>query len=334
MAGSATGPARASRFRDHGPLDRHFGQDLRVPQNIAELRVGSEWAYRQHRDDPIVRVRVLRIGKERPLRAKVRFVDDEFEGREDWVPRARLKARWEGLGLWQAREERWEAVRHAAAPAYSSPEYWATDYVLSCVVDFGVETGCGRNATVLSISDPNALANLLGLTTKELAEDPLAFDDDDGSLVASWATAERVARCVAPLRAGKLLAGIERREAEARRRALHGHYYELGGGKACYRTPEDCAELDEHWQPGHDLVREWCGAEAVNRHDEIQGLRDEVLRLSEILERAIRELASAGRASIAAKISRQLGFSLDTARANRDFGHPGRRSARRTPADS
>ena len=114
---------------------------------------------------------------------------------------------------------------------------------------------------------------------------------------------------------------------------MHGHYYELGGGKACYRTPEDCAELDVHWQPGHDLVREWCGAEAVNRHDEIQELRDEVLRLSKILDRAIRELAWAGKASIAAKIGRQLGYSLETARASRDFGHPGRRSARRPPAD-
>ncbi len=31
-------------------------------------------------------------------------------------------------------------------PAYSSPEYWATDYVLSFVADLGVEIGCGRNA--------------------------------------------------------------------------------------------------------------------------------------------------------------------------------------------
>ncbi len=28
-------------------------------------------------------------------------------------PGRRLKAPWEGLGPWQAREERWEAVRHA-----------------------------------------------------------------------------------------------------------------------------------------------------------------------------------------------------------------------------
>jgi hypothetical protein len=300
---------------------------------MAELRVGGEWAYRQHRDDPIVRVRVLRIGKERPLRAKVRFLDDQFEGREDWVPRMRLKARWEELDLWQAREERWEAVRHAAAAAYSSPEYRATDYVLSSVADLGVEIGCGRNATVLTIRDPNALVDFLGLTTEECRSDPLAFVDDDGALVAPWATAERVARRVAPLRAKQLLGGIERREAEARWRALHG-YYELGGGKACYRTPEDCAELDEQWQAGHDLVRVWCGVEAVNRHDEVQGLRDEVLRLSEILERAIRELAWAGKASVAAKISRQLGFSLETARASRDFGQPGRRSARRPLADS
>jgi hypothetical protein len=296
-----------------------------VPQNVAELRVGSEWAYRQHRDDPIVRVRVLRIGKERPFRAKVRFVDDEFEGREDWVPRARLKAPWGELGSWRAREEQWEAVRHAAAPTSSSPEYWATDYVLSFVADLGVEVGCGRNAAVLSISDPDALADLVGLTAEELGSDAPAFMDNDGSLVAPWATAERVARRVAPLRAKQLLADIERREAEARWRALHGYYYEVGGGKACYRTPEDCAELDEHWQPGHDLVRKWCGAEVVNRHDELQGLRDEVVRLSEILERAIRELAWAGRTSIAAKISREAGFSLETARASRDFGRRVRR---------
>jgi hypothetical protein len=314
-------------------MTREFGQDLWMSQNIAELRVGSEWAYRQRRDDPIVCVRVLRVGKERPLRAKVRFLDDEFEGREDWVPRTRLKAPWAELGSWQAREERWEAVRRAPAATYSSPEYWATDYVLSSITDLGVEVGCGRNATVLSISDPDALADLVGLTAQELGTDAPAFIDNDGSLVAPWATSERVARRVAPLRAKQLLAGIERREAEARQRALHGHYYELGEGKACYRTPEDCAELDARWQPGHDLVREWCGAEAVNRHDEIQALRDEVLRLSEILDRAIRELAWAGRASIAAKISRQLGFSLETARASRDFGHPGRRSARRPPAD-
>ena len=213
MAGSATGPARASCFRDYGPLDRHFGQDPRVSQNIAELRVGGEWAYRQHRDDPIVRVRVLRIGKEPPFRVKVRFVDDEFEGREDWVPRARLKAPWEGLGPWQAREERWEAVRHAAAPAYSNPEYWATDYVLSFVADLGIEIGCGRNAAVLSISNPDALVDFLGLTTDDLRSDPLAFVDDDGTLVAPWATAERVARRLAP---------FPRRAAPRRHRAQGG----------------------------------------------------------------------------------------------------------------
>jgi hypothetical protein len=301
-----------------------------VPRNVVELSVGSEWAYRQHRDDPTVCVRVLRIGKERPLRAKVRFLDDVFEGREDWVPRARLKAPWAELGSWQAREERWEAVRRAPAAMCSSPEYWATDYVLSSIANLGVEVGCGRNAAVLSISDPDALADLVGLTAEELGSDAPAFIDNDGSLVAPWATAQRVARRVAPLRAGKLLARIERREAEARWRALHGYYYELGGGKACYRTPEDCAELDEHWQPGHDLVREWCGAEAVNRHDEVQGLRDEVLRLSEVLEWALRELAWAGRTRTVAKISRELGFSLETARASRDLGRRAPRSVFRS----
>jgi hypothetical protein len=156
-----------------------------MPQNVSELTVGSEWAYLQHRDGPTVCVGVLRIGKERPIRAKVRFLDDEFEGREEWVPRARLKAPWAERGPWQAREERWETVRHAAAPASSSPEYWAIDYVVSSVADLGVETGCGRNAAVLSIGDPDALGDLVGLTTEELASDSPAFIDNDGWLIST-----------------------------------------------------------------------------------------------------------------------------------------------------
>ncbi len=169
--------------------------------------------------------------------------------------------------------------------------------------------------TVLSISDPNGTANLLGLTTEELVErrgPRLSMTMD--RWCAPWATAERVARCLAPLRASQqLLAGIERREAKRVGGRCTAITTSWAGGKACYRTPEDCAELDEPMAAGTRSCSRVVRAEAVNRHDEIQALRDEVLRLSEILDRAMRELAWAGKASIAAKIGRQLGFSLDTA---------------------
>ena len=53
--------------------------------------IGESWAYRARSIDQLVEVEVLRIGTSKPARVLVRFVADEFEGRRDWVPPARLK---------------------------------------------------------------------------------------------------------------------------------------------------------------------------------------------------------------------------------------------------
>ena len=51
----------------------------------------QRWAYRARQVDEFVEVSVVRLGTQRPARVLVRFVDDAFEGREEWVPPARLK---------------------------------------------------------------------------------------------------------------------------------------------------------------------------------------------------------------------------------------------------
>lgn len=50
-----------------------------------DLEVGERWAYRARGVDPLVEVEVLKLGTNRPARVRVRFVDETFEGREDWV---------------------------------------------------------------------------------------------------------------------------------------------------------------------------------------------------------------------------------------------------------
>lgn len=68
------------------------------------LEVGQEWAYRGSAKGPLARVPDTKFGNQKPARAKVYLVEDQFEGREEWVPRAWLKVRWDQVGHWQAPE--------------------------------------------------------------------------------------------------------------------------------------------------------------------------------------------------------------------------------------
>ena len=48
-----------------------------------EPAVGEAWAYRARRQDSPVEVIVVRIGVRKPRRLLIRFVADDFEGRQD-----------------------------------------------------------------------------------------------------------------------------------------------------------------------------------------------------------------------------------------------------------
>src|SRR5215472_18107762 len=74
------------------------------------VEAGQSWAYRASVKDPLVEVRVVRIGVRKPPRVLVLFADDVFEGKQEWVSPARLKALWQDREEFTAREQRWEAV--------------------------------------------------------------------------------------------------------------------------------------------------------------------------------------------------------------------------------
>jgi hypothetical protein len=59
------------------------------------VEAGQSWAYRARQSDALARVTAVRLGSQRPARVLVKFIDEAFEGRQEWVPPARLKARWD-----------------------------------------------------------------------------------------------------------------------------------------------------------------------------------------------------------------------------------------------
>ena len=80
------------------------------------VEAGQEWAYRARQADDLVQVRVLRLGTQRPARVLVQFADEVFEGRQEWVPPARLKAHWQDVGQYRAREALWNRIHAAGLP--------------------------------------------------------------------------------------------------------------------------------------------------------------------------------------------------------------------------
>jgi hypothetical protein len=274
------------------------------------LDVGEVWAYRARWQDPLVRVEVLRVGVKRPPRLLVRFLDPEFEGREDWVSPARLKVLWTGVEAFRFAEQRWDAVAAESETAADSVEHQAVIWVVNELLPQGCyDSRDLHRCAVLRVRDAAAFTGATGSPATDVAVAP-GYVDDDGSVVGSWSTLLRVAQRLAEQHADTVLEALRREDEEAEWEAIHGKFYP-GRNGGMQIDPEICAELDSTiYGPARALVRQWCGAAPRQRMDELIALRAEVLRLGGLVDEAITELRQAGRGPQADDLERQLGVPV------------------------
>lgn len=285
---------------------------MTAPQTkVTEPQPREAWAYRARHVDPLVQVLVRRIGSRRPIRALVRFVDPSFEGLEEWVPPARLKAPWAEAEAYEARERRWDAA-DAACGEDDDPETSAAGIVFDQLIPNDIAELCYHADGALSVRDVPALTALVGLDAADF-DHPLSFVDD-GMLIVPWPITRAVAKRAAERDATPILRYVQREEADARREAAYGEVHRRRGGP-WHISPEICAEVDEeHGRPVRDILRAWCGAEAVDRWDELRELRREVLRLGELVQSAVDGLRRQGARRQADEIERQLGIPVGVLR--------------------
>jgi hypothetical protein len=274
-------------------------------REVPEVAVGEHWAYRARQPDPLVEVSVLRLGSKTPARVLIRWVADQFEGAQDWVPPARLKAKWTDVEAFQARERRWDAVL-ADSDDYSEAMSSAVSLAFQLFVDERLAT-LGYNAEdgVAKIHDVAGLAALIDIDADELrSASPTSFEED-GDLIAPMSTSILVARRGTEKEPHRVLQYIEREEAEASREAIEGrHYPGRNGGWDV--SPEICRQVDEeHGQPTRAILREWCGAEAVDVRAEIAAARAEAIRLRKLATTALKALRDAGHVRTANRIERE-----------------------------
>jgi hypothetical protein len=290
----------------------------------SDLSVGERWAYRERAVDPPTCVVVTRIGTRQPPRVRVLFLDDDYEGKADWVPPSRLKVPWDQVGSFLERERRLEALVRRSPASDDVPERLAADAVFEAACPPEVlTTGYGQRCGVLEVRDPKAAAEALGVDDEIFSAHPLAFTDDDGTLLAPWDTTLELARSSAPRFAEKILTQVEKDETQAAHEAIYGRLLPGRRGAMDWDlSPETCAATDAVFAPARELLRSWCGAEAVIRRDELVSLRKalvearaELRKLRPLAERAIGTLEASGLRADARAIGGALGLDGRQVRA-------------------
>ena len=276
-------------------------------------KVGESWAYRERQIDDVVAVEVVKVGTQRPARVLVRFVDERFEGRQDWVPPARLKVLWTAVDAFREREARWSRVEELGVG--DEPVSRAADEVFEALVDQDIARMEYREAGASRITDSGRLAELTDLDAALWAQRPDGFIEGK-DLVVPWPITEQIAAAAARRNPNPILDAVRNEENEARYHAIHGHWYRGRGSRPDHTIPADiCIQVDnEHGKPRRAILREWCGADAADRYDELAELHREIHRVGQLAEAAIDALRKAGRKPEAERLARQLGTPVEMLR--------------------
>ena len=274
------------------------------------MDIGETWGYRERANDsvcPIIPAEVLQFGPPRSQKVRVVMRGGEYSGLDMWVPRVRLRVLWAESEAWLRDEGLMEAALAESADAWGTLEYEAALLTLAAcpIEDMYVGWG-GREAGTIHIERLNETAAALGLDPQALLGEPLAFVDRRGEYVGPWAVAKRIVLSVAKAYPKQVLAAVMKEEQQLRDEAKHGRYVEWDKRTRPSHVPaERCAEYLLEREPLFALVREWCGAEAVQQFDELVELRAEVAKLNDILDVALQQIDGVGLAREARRLKLQ-----------------------------
>jgi hypothetical protein len=167
------------------------------------------------------------------------------------------------------------------------------------------ELGWNAKRGTILVHDVSGLANLLEVAPVSLRA-PTSFEED-GDLISPWTVAIAVARRAAEREPHKVLADVEKDEADARRDSTYGRWLGRRRREEDWVPPEVCQRVDvEHGQPIRAILRDWCGAEAVDLRAEIAALRNDASSAGKVAAEAIELLRRHGHAREANDLERKL----------------------------
>jgi hypothetical protein len=150
--------------------------------------------------DPVRPVEVVKEGPPRSHKVKVRRLDGEYEGLEEWVPEVRLVAPWDEAGALLEDERRMFEALDASGDVYGTVPYEAVQMVLLALPfepRAGEEVYLGYKAIeseLLVIEDLDIIAEQLGLDVEDMHTKSHSYVDRFGHYKAPFGVAVEVAK--------------------------------------------------------------------------------------------------------------------------------------------
>jgi hypothetical protein len=194
--------------------------------------VGRHFAYRERARSPGEPVRPVEVVKEGPPRsnkAKVRWLDGEYEGLEEWIPKVRLVAPWEEAEALLEDERRMFEALDATGDVYGTMPYKAVRMVFFALppgeVGDGVFFGYKAiESELLNIEDLEAAQKRLELSSEELLAEPHSYVDRFGEYKAPFEVAVKVARHCCQTLTRDMLRYVQAEEDALKDAVVSGYY--------------------------------------------------------------------------------------------------------------
>ncbi|CAN5754433.1 hypothetical protein BH20ACT12_BH20ACT12_02240 [soil metagenome] len=157
----------------------------------------------------------------------VRWLDGEYEGLEEWVPKVRLVVPWEAKEALLDDERRMFVALEASGDVYGTATYGAVETVFFAMPqEIGAEVLLGLKAAereLLSIDDLEAAAMRLGLDAKALLSEPRSYMNHFGEYRAPFGVAVKVAKRCCENFPEKVLRHLREEEEELRQELVSGN---------------------------------------------------------------------------------------------------------------
>lgn len=275
---------------------------------------GQRFAYRERAHttgDPVRPVELVKEGPPRSQKVKVRWLDGEYEGLGEWVPKVRIVFPWDEKEALLDDERRMFAALEISGDVHGTAAYRAVETMFFAIPqEAGAEVLLGLRAAereLLSIDNLDAAATRLGVDSEALLSEPRSYLDRFGEYRAPFRVAVKVAKFCCENFPYEVLRHLRVEEEKLRRELVPGEpdpSREWWYRSAAYRDQAE-ARLEE-LRPVFALVRAWCGQGACEEFREVIALREEVDRLRGIFRKTARWLRHFGYPQKAAVVLKEL----------------------------
>ncbi|MFC9847907.1 PE-PGRS family protein [Streptomyces sp. NPDC060223] len=273
------------------------------------METGERWAYRaapKELGGAVRQVEIVRVGGSGGSgHVHVRFLDGDETGLQEWVSLACLVASWSDVESFRTDDAAELALAESSRHVRGSTDFEAARMILGFVRPKN-RLRLRRtvaDAGVLELSRLDETAPLIGIDAAELRSDTMVYENRHGMCLAGWPVTERVARHVAARLADEILPEVDRKQQDIEQERAQPSWHSY--------SRRDERKLDAEAAVLR-TVRAWCGQDKADRYDELVALRAEVIRLGELVEKAVKALRDRGHGVIASTIERDLGVHIAT----------------------